>query len=106
MKKIVFAVGDIPQGSLVLVRGMRAELADAAVANARALPRPKWVWDKSIRDGQSFAVEMLEGLGERSLQALADGPINDPSLIYLPAGRLSMAETRAREAAQILDASA
>jgi hypothetical protein len=33
------------------------------------------------------------------LQAIADGEIMDPNRIYLPAGRLSLAETEARERA-------
>jgi hypothetical protein len=32
------------------------------------------------------------------LQELADGPLHDPRQIYLPAGRLTIEETRAREA--------
>lgn len=36
------------------------------------------------------------------LHAIAAGPIMDSNEIYLPAGKLSMAETRAREAQQIL----
>lgn len=35
------------------------------------------------------------------LQHLADGPICQPWSIYCPAGKLSWAETREREAAQI-----
>lgn len=41
----------------------------------------------------------LEGI---DLHAIAAGPIMDIGEIYLPAGKLSMAETRAREAAQII----
>jgi hypothetical protein len=36
------------------------------------------------------------------LHAIASGPIMDPGEIYLPAGKLSMAETRQRELACIL----
>jgi hypothetical protein len=35
------------------------------------------------------------------LQHLANGPICQPWSIYCPAGRLSWAETKAREAAQV-----
>ena len=38
------------------------------------------------------------------LQAIANGPIMDSNVIYLPAGKLSMAETRQREMAAILEA--
>jgi hypothetical protein len=34
------------------------------------------------------------------LHAIASGPIMDPATIYLPAGKLSLAETKAREASQ------
>lgn len=37
-------------------------------------------------------------LSSRDLQTIADGGIMDPNRLYLPAGRLSEAETRAREA--------
>lgn len=36
------------------------------------------------------------------LHELASWPIMDAAALYLPAGKLSMAETRAREAAQLL----
>lgn len=38
------------------------------------------------------------------LQAIADGPIMDPSSIYLPAGRLTKAEYEARVREQFRDA--
>lgn len=38
------------------------------------------------------------------LKAIAAGPIMDSNELYLPAGKLSMAETRAREAAALLGA--
>jgi len=37
-------------------------------------------------------------LSRDDLQTIADGAIMDPNRLYLPAGRLSEAETRAREA--------
>jgi hypothetical protein len=37
-------------------------------------------------------------LSSHDLQAIADGGIMDPSRLYLPAGRLSEADARAREA--------
>lgn len=35
------------------------------------------------------------------LQALADGSIMDPNKLFLPAGKLSLAETEARERAGV-----
>lgn len=104
-RRMVFAVGDVPDGALVLVRGIRATVADQSVANAvAAARRPSWRDDADlIRDGQSFTVEMIQGLGARDLQAIADGPIMDGNALYLPAGKLSMAETVAREADQIVE---
>jgi len=43
----------------------------------------------------------LRKLVDAERQALANGPIMDPSSLYLPAGKISMAETRAREAANL-----
>lgn len=41
---------------------------------------------------------MREGrLDASALQAIADGPIMDPIRIYLPAGKLSESDWRARE---------
>lgn len=102
-RKLVFADGDVPLKCLVLVRDMRARVAEPALANARPVARPQWCGERwPMKNGQSFMVEMIEGLGDRNLQAIADGPIMDSRQLYLPAGKLSMAETRAREAAQII----
>ena len=40
----------------------------------------------------------VEDFTPARLQELADGPLRDPRQIYLPAGRISIEETRAREA--------
>jgi hypothetical protein len=104
-RRIVSAVGKVPFGASVLVRGARASVAPPELANGVACAAPLWSRKKVYRDGQSFWVEMNEGLGARDLHAIANGPIMDPSEIYLPAGKLSMAETRAREAANILSSS-
>lgn len=39
-----------------------------------------------------------DGLSAADLQSITDGGIMDPNRIYLPAGKLSEAEYRAREA--------
>jgi hypothetical protein len=47
--------------------------------------------------GERVKVEMIEGLGARSLQAMADGPIMDAGEIFLPAGKCSVEEMQERE---------
>lgn len=92
----------IPFGARVLCRGFRVSLAGPEIANGTACRRPLYRGDKAVYEpGQTVAVEPVKGLGNRDLHALANGPIMDPSSLYLPAGKLSMAETRAREAANL-----
>lgn len=101
-RPIVTADVPIAYGAMVLVRGCRASLAAPALVNARVVSRPVWLGENElIPPRRSFAVEML--VQEPDLQAIADGPIMDPSQRFLPLGRLSWPETKAREAAQILD---
>lgn len=88
----------IPYGARVLVRGTRVALAGTALANATAVARPRWGDDKAeYRPGEIVKVRMDEGLGGRDLHAIANGPIMDANMLYLPAGKLSMAEYRERE---------
>ena len=95
---IVRAAGDIPYGSRLLVRGARASVAGDDLANAFAPPRPAWLNEREIiSDGQHFTAIMDEGIGKRDLHAIANGPIMDEAKIYLPAGKLSMEEFRARQ---------
>ena len=97
------AKGRIGVGKRVLVRGHRAEMAGPELANGTSAKLPSWDRSRFYKDGQSLVVELDEGLGSRDLHAIANGPIMDPSEIFLPAGKLSMDETRARERAQILE---
>lgn len=92
----------IPFGAHVLCRGFQVSLAAPEIANGTACRRPIYPGDKAVYEpGQHVAVEPVEGLGRRDLHALANGPIMDPSSLYLPAGKISMAKTRAREAANL-----
>lgn len=88
----------IPYGARVLVRGTRAALAAPELANATAL-RPRWMPCESgcYRAGETIDVRMDEGLGVRDLHAIANGPLMDANLLYLPAGKISEAEYRQRE---------
>jgi hypothetical protein len=104
MSKHVYGIATetIPFGALVLCRGFRVSLASEKIANGKAARRPVYRGDKpNYEPGQHVTVEPIDGLGGRSLQALADAPIMDACKLFLPAGKLSMAETRAREAANL-----
>lgn len=97
-KRPIFASAEepIPYGALVLVRGGRASRADAALANAvvREPPYPRAHGHYEV--GDHLSAEPFEELGERDLHAIANGPIMEPSRVYLPAGKLSEAEYQER----------
>jgi len=101
-KVYVHAEEDIPLGARILVRGTRANLAPDTIANATVAPRPSWA-GKKIRAGQTFTALMDDGIGQRDLHAIANGPIMDEARIYLPAGKISEAEFRERQRSIILD---
>lgn len=92
-------MGRLHAGPACLVRGMRAVAASDALANASAGHRPSWDLrrSKAYRKGDTLPVVMDDGIGSRDLRAIANGPIMDPAALYLPAGKLSMSEYRARE---------
>ena len=94
----------IAYGDRLLVRGCRVRKADEAIANATAIKPMHWAAYGHYAPGDIVVAAMDDGLGVRDLHALANGPIMDASEIYLPAGKLSMAETIARERQQILPA--
>jgi hypothetical protein len=62
----------------------------------------------SLEQRRNWARRQLEIAHEEEipsfLQWLANGPICQPWSIYCPAGRLTWAETKAREAAQVSEA--
>lgn len=97
MKRVVTADQDMLPGDRLLVRGFRARLAGDDMANATAGELPRWCWEKVYRAGASVPVIMDTALGKRDLHAIAAGPIMDPTNLYLPAGKLSMDEFRARQ---------
>lgn len=104
MRKRAFVTADepVPYGATVLVRGVRASLAGPELANGRAVARPAWLGEGEVIPARfSFSVEMLDHVPD--LQALANGPIMNPVSRFAPSGRLSWAEAKAREAAQILE---
>lgn len=92
------ATEPIPFGAAVLCRAFKVSLAADDVANGHARLRPAFCRQSRWEKGDCVFVDPIEGLGKRSLQALADAPLMDSNAIYLPAGKLSAAETRAREA--------
>lgn len=82
----------------VLCRHGRVSNAPAELANGYAGSE---VWLGEIyyfEPGDTVHVSPVEGLGDRDLQAMANGPIMDPNRIYLPAGKCSESEMRRREA--------
>lgn len=92
----------IPFGASVLCRGYRVRLASPEIANGIARARPTYRGEQAVYEiGQHIAVDPIEGLGSRSLQAIADGPIMDPRSLFLPAGKISMDEYRERVAADV-----
>lgn len=86
----------IPFGALVLCRGMRVSLAPPEIANARAGSTPPWGRKEVFEPGDHMMVEKIEGLGERDIHALANGPIMEPLRLFLPAGKLTEAEYQQR----------
>lgn len=102
MKRIVFAQGRVHYEARVMVRGNRCKEAGPELANGTASKGPPWLRQAWYDDGQSLAVDMDADIGSRDLHAIANGPIMDPSALYLPAGKISLAEAKAREAAQIV----
>lgn len=96
------AMERIPFGAPVLCRGFQVRLADPSLANGTARERPLWGSDKPFyKPGEFLLVEPVEGLGARDLHAMANGPLMDPKELFLPAGKLSMADYRARVAADL-----
>ena len=102
-----FADEPITYGARVICRGGKVSLANPDIANGRARARPIWASTPAMRyeTGEHLLVEPIEGLGERNLHAMANAPLMDASNLYLPAGRLSMADYRARVAADVVDQS-
>jgi hypothetical protein len=102
-KKLVEAECDIPFGARILVRGTRAIVADASLANATAPTGSEASFYArhgftGFCQGDWLFVQVEQGADGLDLHALANGPIMDPNRIYLPAGRLTEAEYRARMA--------
>lgn len=97
------AVEMIPCGASVLCVGFTVRLADPSIANGTAAKRPPIGGqpDKHYAPGEIVGVEPIQGLGARDLKAIANGPLMDANNIFLPAGRLTMAEYRARVAADL-----
>ncbi|QTH19693.1 hypothetical protein HRJ34_15075 [Rhizorhabdus wittichii] len=63
-------------------------------AGAGAVGRRALVRHDHVNDPEAFSPEVLK--------QIACGPIMDGNALYLPAGKISMAEAKAREASQIV----
>lgn len=80
----------------MLLRDNRIEPAKPELANGRVAKLPLWDRRKAYSPGEYVQVDLIEGLGARSLQAMANGPIMEPLRLFLPAGKLSEEEYRQR----------
>lgn len=95
----------IPYGAHVLCRDFQVELADPAIANGTARePRHYRNPEGRYRKGDFVDVQPVEGLGQRDLHKLAQGPIMEPLRINLPAGKLTEEEYQERLDLQFRDA--
>ncbi|MCT2398485.1 hypothetical protein [Novosphingobium mangrovi (ex Huang et al. 2023)] len=96
----------IPFGALVLCRGFSVTLAPPEIANGIARSKPAWAGreDEAYHAGDYLHIDPVDGLGQRDLQAIADGPIMEPSRLFLPAGRISENEYQERLDLQFHDA--
>ncbi len=88
----------IPYGARVLCRNFEVHLASPEVANGTARHRPSWSNPAGdfYASGDHVEVEPVVGLGQRDLQAIANGPIMEPIKLYLPAGKITEAEYQER----------
>lgn len=88
------AIERIPHGAHVLCRNTKVCLADPSIANGIAATS-KW-HPGAYEEGEWVTVVPIEGLGERDLHAMANGPLMEPSRLYLPAGKISEKEYQER----------
>lgn len=94
----------IAWGSPVFVIGNDCKPADASHANGTLLKPDQRTTRRKCNVGENVEVEMIEGLGGRSLHDLANGPCMDPLRIYLPEGKISEAEWERRNRQMAKDA--
>tara|TARA_B100001057_G_scaffold330208_1_gene330576 strand:+ start:1443 stop:1787 length:345 start_codon:yes stop_codon:yes gene_type:complete len=88
MKLVGRAFEDMEPGDHVMCRDSSVTKAAPEIANAIVV--------KKCRAGDWPKLRKVDGLGERNLQAMADGPIMEPLRLYLPSGRLTEAEYQQR----------
>lgn len=86
----------IAWGSPVIVLGGDCAAANVSIANGKLL-KPKFTTRHKCNVGEIVDVEMIEGLGGRSLHDLANGPCMDPLRLFLPEGKISEAEWQKRQ---------
>lgn len=87
----------IAWGSPVICLGGDCKAADRSIANGTLLKPDLVGRRRKCHVRETVAVQMVEGLGGRSLHDLANGPCMEPRKLYLPEGRLSEDVWRERE---------
>ncbi|MEO1490135.1 MAG: hypothetical protein AAFR88_11985 [Pseudomonadota bacterium] len=90
--------------SPVVVLGGEAKGADSSIANATLLKPDLVGRRRKCHVGEYVEIEWIEGLGERDLHAMANGPCMQPLRIYLPDGKITQDELSERERQQREDA--
>ena len=84
--------------------GGHCKSADASIANGTLMKPEFRTSRRKCNAGEHVLVEMIEGLGGRSLHDLANGPCMEPLRLFLPEGKISEAELRERQRQQMRDA--
>ncbi len=85
-------------GQYVLCRNFEVRLAPPELANGTVIATARYrrpIGDR-YKIGDHVEVEPVVGLGQRDLQAIANGPIMEPIKLYLPAGKITEAEYQER----------
>jgi hypothetical protein len=104
MKRWLTARERIAWGAPVICLGGDCKAADASIANGTLLKPDFRTSRRKCQIGENVLVEMIVGLGGRSLHDLANAPCMNPLSLYLPEGKISEAELRERQRQQMRDA--
>lgn len=87
----------IAWGSPVICIGGHCKAADPSIANGTLLKPDFPTKRRKCNAGELVVVEMIEGIGGRSLHDLANGPCMEPLKLFLPEGKISETEWQKRQ---------